>query len=447
MAVAACWGLFIWALFSSTTISMSIAGGVFLQLVLASYLVRIMDVATLWHLPFVLLTGYFLTAYTGKFLLILCLNDIKMFLSRGVRYSLTLSPLSPDLVSQTAWLLMWAMVILLVFYFILRRVSVPRLTVCQSFSINHHRVYWLTTGSILLYMLLVGLTVHFNIAAMGKIQAALPYKLVGILYYTRRYILFAFVLFLQYLAYRDKRYVGIAAGLTVFYVATEFMLSTSKAVIYLTALSTLLLYYLTRHISFRALVIMLGALAGLVLVYPAWGVFRFGIKQFIEAGLRISWLLPNYYGDNSLIAASMMKFFNRLTGVDMLMIILDHGRTSGGENPYLYLTRAVMGLSLQEAHREAPGLLGYFYLIGRTPAMLAGLFGGLCLSFLYYRVLLFLSPQPIAAIFFCLSFVMAFSGGAFDQNTVNVMLMTGVAALLSAGLFRYTCKENSKSGG
>jgi hypothetical protein len=42
---------------------------------------------------------------------------------------------------------------------------------------------------------------------------------------------------------------------------------------------------------------------------------------------------------------------------------------------------------------------------------------------------------------------MTFMDGAFDRNTVSVMLMTGVAALLLAGLFRYTCKENLKQGG
>lgn len=454
LVVAACWGLFIWALFSSTTMSMSIAGGLFLQLVLASYLVRILDVATLWHLPFVLLTGYFLTAYTGKFLLMLCLNDIKTFLiARGVPYPLALSP---DLASQTAWLLMAAVVVLLVFYFILRRVPVPKLASGSSFSINHRRVYWLTVGFFLLYLSLVGLTVHFNIASMGTFQAALPYKFVGILYYARRYIVFAFLLFLQYLAYRNKKYVWIATGFTVLYIAPEFILSTSKAVIFFTVLSTLLLYYLTRVIKPRSLFVLLGALAGLVLVYPMLGVFRYGElgKALIEGNFTIDLLVSSsiaysqyYFGGTGMLAASTLKLFSRLTGVDMLMVILNHGQTSGGENPYLYITRAVMGLSLHEAHREAPGLLGYFYLLGRTPSMLAGLFGSLCLSFLYYRVLLFLPPQPIVAAFFCMSFVMAFMDGAFDRNTVNVMLMTGVAALLLAGIFRYTCKENSKSGG
>jgi hypothetical protein len=444
--IVICWFLFIGALLINPSLAGTSISFILIQLFLLSYLIQIVDASKVFYLPIALLVGYFTMAYTGKFLLILCLEDTAVLLAaRGVTYSVMLTP---DLITETAALLMEASLVILLFYKVLQRFGAKSDSLTSNILINPCRVYWLSAGFCFLYLLLLALTLQFNIASMGKVQAALPYKFVGILYYARRYVVFAFVLFLQYLAYKDSRYIWPAILLTIFYIASEFILSTSKAVLFSGVISTGLLFYLTRKIRLPAFCGFILVFAGLILIYPFFKVFRsFELVQALFEGNLTMKLLGqayhnSYFGGTNTFLLASLKLFSRLTGVDMLMIILDHGTTSNGENPYLYISREVMGLSLSEAHRDAPGFLGYFYLIGRAPYMLGGLFGSLCISFSYYRLLLYLKPQPVSVTLFCLFFLMAFMDGALDRNTVNVLVMTGVAAVLGSALLWFVTRQN-----
>ena len=446
ITVSACWVLFVATLSYSRYLTIQSVLCLILQLSVLSYLIAIVDFSTTLNLPFILLLWYFLTAYTAKFLIVMSINVMPLLALPQAPHQLTLNA---GLIDSAALIMAGTSLVLTLFYYILRRFSASATYQAVNIEIRRSRVYWLTGGFLLFYIILSSLSLHLGIASMGKVQTALPFKIVGLLYYLRRFAIFAFILFLQYLACRDLRYVKLAAGVTAFYIIAEFLLSTSKAVLFMTVMSPLIMYYLTREISLRAAATIVGIIIGLIIVYPLLGAFRskeLG-RIFFEGGLTLDLLVSSvksyyihYYGNTSIFAAGAVKLFSRMTGADMLLVILDHGAYSGGENPYLYLTRVILGMSLNEAHREAPGLLGFFQLLGGYQYVMIGLFIFMSLSFIYYRVLLFLLPQPLTATLFLMVFLMAIMDGVFDRNTLNVLLMTGVAALLSNGLFRFTCR-------
>jgi hypothetical protein len=270
-----------------------------------------------------------------------------------------------------------------------------------------------------------------GISVMGVEAVYLPFRLAGIIFYTRT--IFIPTLLLLYIwqservGWYSKSLIGFI--LLILHGFTETVLRASKGGIFLMLLPVGFLF-LTGNIRIRRIHLLLLSFSILIaaIIYPIayeYRLFRINNPEDIFFALsRVSNIL---YSDFSVLLKTLKygveNIFMRISGVELLVIYNGKNIQPLGWNAWAelthpdglahYVTFDIFGFPSHIVNSIAPGIIGWFYLIGGNAFVILGLAGFTFITYILWKILLRMklrSLQVAQALFLSFLFLLATDG-------------------------------------
>lgn len=319
--------------------------------------------------------------------------------------------------------------------------------VCVSTSLW----WWAWSGLFILSFGTAWLSYHFDIGLMGsEIKSVLPYRLRGVIYYFRSYILIGALLMLAYVAYRQKSNSRFwwAIGLLVLNGVVDALIRSSKAALLAPFLYVFFLM-VAAEMPIRKRYVVLTSLIciPILLALP----YLNNLRVFRIAGLGIWEALAQTISSTEMtpiesLVRWLIWVIYRLPGVEMLIGILGHPTPPILANwPEIFakpngvagfLTNDVFLTPLDQPHLAAPSYFGWWYLMfGRAGVVIGGAVLALFVRF-GWQMVLRLGNQAaiIARVFFLMLLFMAISEGTLDMLAKAIGAIFITVLLLEATL-------------
>ena len=277
-----------------------------------------------------------------------------------------------------------------------------------------------------------------NIAIMGAMSVYLPFRLAGITFYIALVIIPGILLLLLWMNYlkKPKIYFILSICFLILHVLIQTLLRSAKGAI-INLLILLFFMLIIKRVSFSKSKLFLFCISTLLIFifYPIMGTYRWIRVANPKAGLfsgiskAIMILMSNSDGGfRNIFVNTFNSMFNRLTGVESLMMIiakdfkpLGIGALKifpifGGYGLAKIFTLEVEGIPEYVVHSSAPSFLGWFYMVG---GYWFAIFGPILLISIIWTVWLWilkvnLKCKPIALILFLSMFVGWILDGCLD---------------------------------
>lgn len=308
---------------------------------------------------------------------------------------------------------------------------------------------WAWLGLLILSLGTAWLSYYFDIGLMGsEIKLALPYRLRGVIFYFRSYVLIGALLMLAYVAYRQKSNSRFwwAIGLLVLNGVADALIRSSKA-----ALLAPFLYVFFLMVAADMPIRKRNMMLALLICVPIFLALPYlnNLRVFRTAGLGVWEALAQTISSTEMtpiesLIRSMIWVIYRLPGVEMLIGILGHPTQSIGANwPEVFarstgvagfLTNDVFLTPPQYPHLAAPSYFGWWYLMfGRLGVVIGGAVLALFVQFGWQTILKLGNQAAIVArVFFLMFLFMAVSEGALDMLTKTIVAIFITVLLLEA---------------
>ena len=316
-------------------------------------------------------------------------------------------------------------------------------------------------AALVLVPLTAGIMGVYGIAVMGVEGERLPYHLAGLVYFTHGVLVPALLVLLFWSSWRAglSRRTAFAVCLILLNGLVDMLLRSSRSGL-LAALTLLVFVLLVEGHRIRVKHVM-WLTVGLVLaafLFPVVSLYR--NLRFVEISGSVLSLFAT--AEHTAAGGGLLAIWNtlalgassvllRLTGIDMLAIF--HGTAvqplgslawavmaSPGGIPR-YVTVNIMGFSPDAVNAAAPGLVGWFYLLGGNIAGAVGTALLAALAGIAWRVLgrLRLRSLPVAQVLF-LSLLMSI---ALDGTIDTTFTWTILVWPLSAAGCEWLCRLRS----
>jgi len=282
-----------------------------------------------------------------------------------------------------------------------------------------------------------------QIAIMGAESKYLPFRLAGVIFYTRFTIIPALLLLLIWCGDQMGSRKHLKLGITLLFLhgLSDVLLRGSKGFLLLLFISLLFLFLLTGRMNKQRawLVIIIAFLS--IMLWPLVSTYRYirdadggiiyTLVEAVNTILQTSPSLPNILGET----LKMIMF--RFTGMEGLLPIVAAGIQPLGITSLFdpiverVFTVEVVGYSPFAIQGTAPSLLGWFYLVGGNYVVVAGVFCFVLLTWVFWSFLakIRLLCLPVAQALF-LILVFGFSmEGAMDRINLGVLTTAGSIAV------------------
>lgn len=271
-----------------------------------------------------------------------------------------------------------------------------------------------------------------GIAVMGVEGPSLPFRLAGMVFYTRSVFIPAMLLLQIWCSQQARLPKKIVVGvmLLVVFGLSDMLLRSSRGGLLTVLFSLGMLFLLSGYrLSKRHLLFFASGLMFVAFLYPIVSDYR-QLRVYNPSGdIRILFAdAANAYSGElgaffDIFASGINALLMRITGVDMLIVYNGLGIQPLGDAAWYvfasppgmggYVTVDVFGFSPNATTAVAPALVGWFYLIGGNAFTVIGMVAFTFIIYVLWRMLIRLRLQslPVAqALFLSLLLVMATEG-------------------------------------
>jgi hypothetical protein len=328
--------------------------------------------------------------------------------------------------------------------------------------IRYRHVIWALVGLLSVLMAVsTDLMYTYGIGVMAAEGVYLPFRLAGVVFYTRFVVIPGLILLLIWSGEESGLGEGVAFGLLLLMIhgMSETVLKGSKAGLLWLLVQLGMLWVLTNRLTKRRGTWSLILIGMNLALFPAIQAYRLGRTS--DADLSINYGMSQALGSmlqgsgqmSGMLEAALKMTAFRFTGMDLLLPILGSGVQKLGLgyffDPYVgrVMTTDVYGYSEHAIQGIAPGVVGWFYLVGGNLLVVIGIVCLLISQWLFWRALsrLRLRALPVAQVL-CAFIIFGFwMDGAFDYflRTVGALI---TAICVCEGVMRLF-GENAVIGG
>lgn len=223
-----------------------------------------------------------------------------------------------------------------------------------------------------------------SITVMGAENTYLPYRMAGLIFYTRTVALLAFLLLLVWLTdtYGFKNHFRLAVLLLLGHGIVDAVLRSSRSSLVFTFLALLFLVFLTGRSSPRRLRFLAVGLVAAVLSFPVITVYRYArgpsdlrdVVHPLAEGITSTYLSENF---GAIVTETVATLVFRVTGTNSLLEMIASGARpiglgAAGRATAVFNDR-VMNVANDSAMAYAPSLVGWFYFVGGNALVLVGI--------------------------------------------------------------------------
>jgi hypothetical protein len=289
-------------------------------------------------------------------------------------------------------------------------------------------------------LVLAYITYRYRIGEMGAVPSeALPYRLKGVVFYSRTVVFPLTMLLVVYLAERNENYFISRVGmlLLILHGLVDMLLRNSRSSLLLVIL---LLIFLTIAGGYRLRLrekILAGGLMVLALfIVPFMTQYRRMRVQFELSHFDALWAAVGTVGNEWYLQAFLgLKFaLFRLPGIESIWCMVSWGglpTESGALDLILskdgvagYLTHVIYPLLETDNTLLAPGFVGWFYLVGGYSAVfLGGIATGVTLISVWkYLGSKYLQTHAVARAFFLWMVFLVLTEGTLDSMARMVLI-------------------------
>ena len=308
-----------------------------------------------------------------------------------------------------------------------------------------------------------------GIAQMGSEKITLPGKMAGIIMNVRQTVipLILFLLFFWANHLKDSKTTSLAVILMFVHGIGELLLRTSKNMLVIVTIITLLLYLvINKNISRRIKTVFFLILLALTILYPFTQAYR--VLKYTNPDIGIPDVLAimvngseNISTDEPLLLSATGSLLSRGTGVEPLLDMVAAGvgdkvefigidallKSFSNVDVGEYFTRQVHGIT-SGLHASATGYLGFMYIIGGLPVVVL-----ITVTFSYIFLNLWIaiwssdhiSAKPFLMLSAVYYFHMYIIDGVFDViylsnilKFVGFILIAYIGEILTRRLFKTT---------
>ena len=221
-----------------------------------------------------------------------------------------------------------------------------------------------------------------GIAVMGAETVQLPFRLAGVIFYTRAAIgpLLALLLWASVMA-RRRLWVAAAVVLAASHGATDAMLRSSRGALALLALLLLFVLLVSEKLTGARVRAFALAMVIVVLSFPLLTAYR-SIRALDPAGMSLGraaiLTLDQWWqaetSTSGMTATAVRHVVLRLNGISSILPIVISDRAPvdpaeiepilRGEGVSRFFTVDILGVPREQLHTSAPTLLGWMYILG-----------------------------------------------------------------------------------
>ena len=294
-----------------------------------------------------------------------------------------------------------------------------------------------------------------QIAVMGAQNASLPFRLAGIIFYSRTTILPALILLLISTADQYHLRRSFSAGILLFLLhgLADTLLRSSRSALVFTLLAIFFLLAVSRRFTRRRFRLACAGVLLSLLLFPIITAYRYartesGFSAFGSALKDGVVTVENNGTVSEILSDTGYSLVFRLTGADSLLEIINrHPRQIG----LLHMNQVtdffndyVMNIDGDSVTTYAPSLVGWFYLVGGNAFVLAGIIAFVTGVQLLWNKLrsIRLQCRWVAQALFLVLFVYAASDGVLDHLVWSI-LMNGVSVALAEYLVRRYARRSN----
>lgn len=274
-----------------------------------------------------------------------------------------------------------------------------------------------------------------GIAVMGAESVQLPFRLAGVIYYSRGLIpaLLALLVWTSDEAGLGRRTVfGLA--LALLYGLSDILLRSSRGALLSLFLLLFVLFVISGHLSAQRIRLFASVLLLTIFAFPLVTAYRWIRAANISSGADLGQVMAEVLGTSSASSASLLgaasigaqSVILRLNGMSSLLPIVSSdlapippdqlGVVLGQTGTSRYLTFEILGYPPQYIGASAPSLLGWMYLVGGNELVLLGTVVFVLASWLIWRYmsLLRLRSLPVVQALFIMFIFSQLSEGTID---------------------------------
>ena len=266
-----------------------------------------------------------------------------------------------------------------------------------------------------------------HIAVMGAEIVALPYRMAGVVFYTRTVLLPALLLLLVCMADQHglKRRFQLGVLLLMIHGVSDAILRSSRSSLVFMFLALMFLVILTGRMNRRRWRFIAACLVLSLLLFPVLTAYRYvrggsnisDIVAPLREGIGSTYLSENF-GEIVLDTWATLVF--RATGMNSLLEIAGSGsgplgfHRVNGVTPFF--NEEIMNVPADAVTSYAPSLIGWFYLVGGNTAVVFGILAFVAAVQAIWQALASsnLHARPIAQALFLLLLVYAATDGVLD---------------------------------
>ncbi len=303
-------------------------------------------------------------------------------------------------------------------------------------------------------MIMTGAVMYiFNIKA--GINEYLPFRLAGWTVYIRAILIPALLLLLIYFGNEanQKKNVKLGIGLLFLHGISEVLLKTSKAGLLFPFLMLALLLIITRQMTKKHMKLLVSIILITIILFPVIGIYRYtrasntAVSSSFGEALLLSTEILSY---SELMAIEVAGIIGRFVGVDFLTYIINahfkplYFEAFFGDSTISDVMKEAMGVPLWAQYGIAPGLLGWFYLVGGSSFVSIGIAGLTILVWLIWRGIAKakLYCTPIAqTLFLFLLITICSEGMLLSQVYLQILVIGGSVSVCEWMVRQYKIKK------
>lgn len=305
------------------------------------------------------------------------------------------------------------------------------------------------TSLLLAIMLLEAVTGYVvwqnRIAVMGAQAGTLPYRLAGVIFYTRLIILPGLLLLLVWLSDRCRLCVLFRAALCILIVhsCADAVLRSSRGTLVTGLVGLFFLFVLSRATTRKRLTWIATGLAISLLLFPALTGYRnarIADPSQIAAPLRVGF--SRAYSSETAgetVTNTAYALFFRVTGMACLLPAAASEKPPlGFENASqvtLYFNRAILGIPATWMNSVAPSLVGWFYVLAGNVGVCFGIASFVLLVHMIWQGLRSsrILAQPVAQSLFLMLLLLVSTDGVLESSLWAILgtaISIGAAELI-----------------
>lgn len=311
----------------------------------------------------------------------------------------------------------------------------------ESYANRSLSLFLLKVASLL--MIITGLImVLFRVGIVGE-PSNLPFRMAGWIVNIRAFLIPSLILLAIFDAENAarKRYFNIGVLLLFIHGLSDVILKSSKSSFLLYFLAFGLLLLITNRITKRRMQLLGIVLVITVAMFPLISMYRTlrlsGMPiadTFIDAAV----LSAIESGESGTIFSTVGFFIYRLVGADSLLYIINANLQplyslafNGVLSPTNVMTHYVAGFPEWAMTAVAPGLLGWFYLIGGIKYTIIGIAFFTLLSWIIWCLIsnIRIYCLPIAQSLFLSQFIIICSDGGLEGLLMPILIIVGSIAV------------------